>query len=243
MPQSSRTQREANLGDGTHMSERELGDLLLRACHDLRSPARAVRTHTERIRKGSPSPELENDFMFVADGVRQIDLLTDRLSSYAIALQTEPSSFGPVRVDVLLRTLLARLDGELRSCGAEVICGELPCVSGNSDRLFQVFEELVRNALRHCGCGSPRIGITAVRHQDEWLFTVRDNGRGIETDYLERVFRPFERLNSAYREGAGMGLTICRIIVERHGGRLWAESTRSGGAVLLLTLPFFSETY
>jgi signal transduction histidine kinase len=243
MSQSSRPEREASVGDHTPVSEPEFGDFLLRACHDLRNPLRAVRAHTERIRKGSASPDLETDFGFVAEGVRQIDLLTDRLTSYAIALQTEPSSFRPVGMDALLRSVLARLDGELRGCGAEVTCGELPCVSGNSDRLSQVFEELVRNALRHGGCASPRIRITADRHRDEWLFRIRDNGRGIEADYLERVFRPFERLNSAYREGAGMGLTICRTIVERHGGRIWAETTRSGGSVLLLTLPFFSETY
>ncbi len=241
MSQGSRPEREPSIGDRRHISAPEFGDFLLRACHDLRNPLRAIRSHTERIRKGSPGPDLENDFAFVAEGARQIDVLTDRLTSYAIALQTEPSSFQPVRMDALLRSVLARLDGELRSSGAEVTCGDLPGVSGNSDRLHQVFEELVRNALKHCGCASPRIRISADRHNDGWLFRILDNGRGIETDYLERVFRPFERLNSAHREGAGMGLTICRTIVERHGGRLWAESTRSGGSVLLLTLPSLTE--
>jgi len=241
MSQSSRLQREAGAGDHPPVSEPELGDFLLRACHDLRNPLRAVRAHTERIRRASASPDTETDFVFAADGLQRIELLTDRLSSYAIALQTEPTSFHPVRMDALLRSVLARMDVELRNCDAEVTCGGLPCVSGNADRLFQVFEELVRNALRHGGVESPRIGIAAERHRDDWLFKIRDNGRGIEPDYLERAFRPFERLNQAYKAGAGMGLTICRAIVERHGGRLWAESTRSGGSVLLLTLPFFNE--
>jgi light-regulated signal transduction histidine kinase (bacteriophytochrome) len=137
----------------------------------------------------------------------------------------------------MLRTAVARIDQEVQERGAEVRCDELPQVFGKPDRLVQVFEILLHNALRHCGQSSPRIHITAEKQAGEWLFAVRDNGSGIDAAYLERIFKPFERLHATERDGAGMGLAICRAIVERHGGRLWAESTPGTGLTFLFTLP------
>lgn len=222
------------------MSDRDLSELLLRACHDLRSSLRAIRAHTELVQKGVPAEEasdLDQNFAFIADGVRRIELLADGLSRYSIALQIEEESFQPTRMDVLFRTALARIDQEAQKPGAEVTCGELPQVSGKPDRLAQVFEILLHNALRHCGESTPRIHVTAEKQGGEWLFAVRDNGPGIEAAYLERIFKPFERLHATERDGAGMGLAICRAIVERHGGRLWVESTPGTGSTFLFTLP------
>jgi len=140
----------------------------------------------------------------------------------------------------MLRTALARLDKEIQECGAEVTCSELPQVSGKPDRLVQVFEILLQNALRHSGRNSPRIHVTAAQRADEWVFAVRDDGCGIDADYLERIFKPFERLNTE-RDGVGMGLAICRATVERHGGRIWAESTLGTGSTFFFTLPVVSR--
>jgi signal transduction histidine kinase len=230
----------------------DISRFLLRVCHDLRTPVRAIRAHAELIRKGSYSEgtaghaNLDERLDFIVDGARKIDLLTDGLTSYSIALETEKTSFQPTRMDVTFRTAMARLAPELRDRAAEVICGELPCVSGDPDRLVQVFEKLLQNALRHSGVSAPRIHISADKRpapeapewnkQDEWLFAVRDNGPGIEADYLDLIFKPFERLHSE-REGVGMGLAICRVIVERHGGRLWAESTPGIGSTFFFALP------
>jgi light-regulated signal transduction histidine kinase (bacteriophytochrome) len=225
--------------------DRDLSAFLLRACHDLKSSLRAIRAQAELLRRDHTSPEnseSEKRLGFIVDGARKSDLLTDGLSAYAIALRIDEASFRPARMDILLRTALARLDRELRDQEAEVTSGELPCVSGDSDRLLQVLENLLRNALRHRGQASPRIHITAVRQaiadgRDEWLFAVRDNGPGIEAPYLERIFKPFERLSTEKPEGPGMGLAICRAIVERHGGKLWAESTPGTGSTFLFTIP------
>jgi len=228
------------------MSDRDLSEFLLRACHDLRSSLRAIRAHAELVQKGVHANEasgLDRNFAFIANGARRIELLTDGLSRYSIALQIEEASFQPTRMDVMFRTALARIDQEMQERGAEVRCGELPQVSGKPDRLTQVFEILLHNALRHCGQKSPRIHIsaekqvTAGKQGEEWLFAVRDNGTGIDAAYLERIFKPFERLHATERGGAGMGLAICRAIVERHGGRLWAESTPGTGSTFLFTLP------
>ena len=216
-------------------SDRDLSEFLLRASHDLRASLRAISAHAEKLRKDAS--DFDERLGFILDGARKIASLTDGLSAYSIALQVEQASFPPTSMGLILRTAMAKLDAELRAHGAEVTSGELPRVSGNPDRLVQIFETLIGNALHHSGERPPRIHITAEKRDEEWLFAVRDNGPGIDNAYLERIFRPFERLRAAKSGGAGLGLAICRAIVERHGGRLWAESTPDGGAAFLFTLP------
>jgi signal transduction histidine kinase len=181
------------------------------------------------------SADLEVRASFIVGGARRIDALTNGLAAFAIALQTDPGSFQALRLDVILRNVIARLGQELRVAAAEVEYGELPTVSGNADRLMQVFEQLLRNVLVHRGEAPPRVSIQAGKHKEGWLFTVRDNGPGLEAELLETVFKPFERLNS--NAGAGLGLAICREIIQRHGGRIWAESPSGGGTAICFTLP------
>ncbi len=223
-------------------TDRDVSDLLLRACHDLRAPVRAIRAHAELfLRDTAPTPDFAQRLGFLVDGARKIDLLVDALSSYSIALRIESQSFQSTPMAVLLRTVLAKLGEELRVTGAEVTQGELPRVHGSPDRLVELLERLLRNALQHRGKDSPRIGITATRQVSDWLFAVRDNGPGVEAAYLERIFSPFERVQGGRGAGAGMGLAICKAIVERHGGKIWAESEAGHGATFLFTLPADSE--
>jgi two-component system, chemotaxis family, sensor kinase Cph1 len=226
-------------------SDREVSEFLLRACHDLRASARTVRTNAELFLKDVSQPRdsnFEQRLGFLVEGARQIDLLLDGLASYSVALQTDAASFQATRMDVLLRLVLAKLDKELRDCGAAVTYGELPSLTGNPDRLMQVFENLLRNALAYRGQAAPRIHVSAARQAESWLFTVRDNGPGVDAAFLESIFTPFERLHAKERWGAGLGLAICRAIVERHGGRIWAESQPESGATLCVTLPVNGAT-
>ena len=108
---------------------------------------------------------------------------------------------------------------------------------GNPDRLADLFRNLLQNALRHRGEAPPRIRVSAERRSNEWLLAVKDNGPGIEAEYLESVFQPFVRLHGRQREGPGLGLAICRAIVERHGGSIWAESGAGTGCTFRFTLP------
>jgi signal transduction histidine kinase len=218
--------------------EREFSQFLLRASHDLRTSARAVQVHSELLlRDAPPASDFAESLRFVAGGARQIDLLVDGLAGYSVALQTDDSSFQVTPTAVLLRTVLARLEKELREAGAEVTYDPLPRVRGNPDRLMQVFENLLRNAVHHRGPAAPRIHITAEEQDGSWLFAVRDNGPGLEADCLEIIFRPFERLHGKERSGAGLGLAICRAIVERHGGAIWAESRVGSGSTFFFRLP------
>jgi signal transduction histidine kinase len=226
------------------MSDRDVSEFLLRACHDLRSSLRAIRAHAELVQKSVQADDAaarDRSFGFIANGVRRMESLTDGLSGYSIALQIEEASFQPARMDILLRTALARVNREIDDHGAEVTYGELPQVFGNADRLVQVFENLLRNALRYRAERPPRIHISAEKQDNEWLFSVRDNGPGIDAAHLESIFKPFERLNVGNGESAGMGLAICRTIVERHGGKLWVESTPGTGSTFLFTLPVVNQ--
>lgn len=234
-PRNMSSEKENNLPQDQSLSE-----FLLRACHDLRTPLRSIRANAELLLRSSRTTEIsdfEKRLGFIVNGARRIELLADGLASYSLALQIERGEFQSTRMDVLLRAVLAKLDKELREGGANVSYGHLPRIPGNPDRLMQVFENLVRNAVHYRSQAPPLIHITAARRAQEWLFAVCDNGRGIEAAYLEKIFKPFERLNGTESSGPGLGLTICRAIVERHGGRIWAESNAGGGTTFLFTLP------
>jgi len=222
------------------MSDREFSEFLLRACHDLRAAARAVRTHSQLLFKDaarSGSPPADPRLGFIIEGSRKIDLLLDGLVHYSLALQTDPSSFQSARTDILLRFTIAKLDNVVKQSGAGITYDELPVVTGDPDRLMQVFENLLRNALAYHGEGPPRIHVGAVRQKEQWLFSVRDHGPGLEAEFLESVFAPFERLEGNRIPGAGLGLAICRVILEHHGGHIWAESQPPDGATFYFTLP------
>jgi len=224
----------------TQTGELDVSEFLLHACHDLRTALRAIRAHSDLLLKDRQAAQvagLEERLAFIVDGARKIDRLTDGLASYSIGLQIQRGLFQSTPMNVLLRTVLAKLDRELRANDARVTCEELPRVAGDPDRLMEVFENLLQNALHHRGPLPPLIHITAERRAEEWLFAVRDNGPGVEAADLESIFRPFVRLHGKRNAGPGLGLAICRVIVERHGGRIWAESQAGAGAAFLFTLP------
>jgi signal transduction histidine kinase len=145
------------------------------------------------------------------------------------------------RVDTraLVRETLASLDAAVRDAGAEIEIGDLPVVEADRAALAQLFGNLLSNALKFTdGRRPPHVDVSAVRQNGSWCFTVADNGLGIEPKDADRVFGMFERLHGedAYG-GTGIGLAICKRIVERHGGRIWCEPAPEGGAAFSFTLP------
>jgi signal transduction histidine kinase len=166
---------------------------------------------------------------FIIEGAAKMDQFVDELSSYSLALRIVPESFVLTPLGVMLRTVLAKMSKVLTNSEAEVTYTELPRVSGDPDRLMQLFENLLLNSLR--GQVSPQIQIAAEPHEGGWLFAVRDNGPEMDEADLERMFQPFAR------SGSGLGLATCREIAERHGGRMWAESEPGAGCAVFFTLP------
>jgi light-regulated signal transduction histidine kinase (bacteriophytochrome) len=215
-------------------SDAELGDFLLRACHELRGPLRAILAHSELLAQGGEK-EQSASLGFVINGAVQAGLSIDGVTEYCLALQIDRGTFQPVPMDLTLRAALAKLAAGLREIGGEVRYDTLPKVWGNLDRLIQLFEYLVDYGIRNRGAEALRIHVTAECRPNDWLFQVRDNGRGLQGRSLERAFRPFERLFD--RQRPGPGLATCRVIVERHGGSMWAESPAGGGTTFFFTLP------
>ena len=138
----------------------------------------------------------------------------------------------------IVSTALRDLDATIEETGAEIHVGPLPSLSVEPVRLQRLFQNLIGNALKYHKDGeAPRVRISADRREGSWVFSVEDNGIGIEAQYHEQVFGTFKRLHSRSRTGSGLGLAICQRIVERYGGRIWVESEPGQGSNFQFSLP------
>src|SRR5262249_43219282 len=151
------------------------------------------------------------------------DLINDLLAYSRV--RTKGEEFAPTDSRAVLNDALANLHAAIAESGVEVTHGDLPAVMGDRRQLGQLFQNLGGNPIQFRGETPPRVAVAAAPQGTEWLFSVRDNGIGIEPEHRERIFLIFQRLHSrAQYPGTGIGLAICKRIVERHGGRIWVES-------------------
>jgi light-regulated signal transduction histidine kinase (bacteriophytochrome) len=150
---------------------------------------------------------------------------------------TRGAGFAPTDADAVLRVALENLQAAIRDAGAEVTHDPLPTVWADATQLIQVFQNLIGNAIKFHGDAPPRVRVSATLNGDDWVFAVADNGIGIDPQYFDRIFVIFQRLHSGDRyPGTGIGLALCQRIVQRHGGRLWVESTPGRGATFYFTM-------
>lgn len=174
---------------------------------------------------------------YAVDGARRMQAMISGLLEYS-RVGREEEAPEPVALDRVLATARRDLSVVLEEAGAELEVEPLPEVPGHRTRLEQVFRNLLSNALRFRGEAAPRIRVTSRREEGMWRIGVHDNGIGIEADYLDQIFVIFKRLNSRREyEGAGLGLALCRKIVEYHGGRMEVESEPGVGSSFYLLLP------
>jgi light-regulated signal transduction histidine kinase (bacteriophytochrome) len=151
---------------------------------------------------------------------------------------TKGRELKPVEAEAALKPALSNLKAALEESEAAVTFDPLPVVKADSGQLTQLFQNLVGNAIKFRRADPPRVHVSAEQHANEWEFSVRDNGIGIETQHLERIFVIFKRLHTAAEfPGTGIGLAICKKIVERHGGRLWVTSEAGAGSDFHFTIP------
>ena len=164
------------------------------------------------------------------------DVIRDLLDYSRLGRQRAPQS--PVNLELVLAHALTDLRPHVTEADAQVTHDPLPTVVGCECQLRRLFQNLIGNALKYRIDQRPEIHIGACLQEQEWLFSVRDNGIGISPEHQERIFEVFQRANAdAKRPGAGIGLAVCRRVVEHHGGRIWVESMLGQGATFFFTLP------
>jgi PAS domain S-box-containing protein len=214
------------------------------ASHDLREPLRMISSYMQLLseRYGNALDGDAHDFIgYAVDGARRMEKLLDALLDYArIGSRAKP--LVPVDPAEILDDVRHNLALAIEDAGATLSVGDLPRVSADSVQLTQLFQNLVANAIKFRGTSRPHVRIEATRQGDHWQFGVHDNGIGIDPRHAERVFGIFERLHTAAEyPGTGIGLSICKRIVQRHGGRIWVESRGGEGAHFYFTLPASSS--
>ncbi len=220
-------------------SNEELEQFAYVASHDLQEPLRAVASYTQLLRQRFAGKLDEDGDLYLthlmAGAARMRALINDLLDYSRLGRQ----SLDRVAVDTsaLLDTALADLHASLEESGAQVTRGPLPVVEADASQLGQLLRNLLSNAVRFRSEVAPRIDVQAQRAEGLWRFAVKDNGIGIERRYHEKIFVIFQRLHGRDRPGTGIGLAICRKIVERHGGKIWVESEPGAGATFFFTLP------
>jgi signal transduction histidine kinase len=240
---SDRKQAERRLAETLEhlkISNRDLEQFAYIASHDLQEPLRMVANYMQLIERRY-TKLLDSDgrtfIAFAADGAVRMQKLIDSLLEYS-RLQTRKRPLEPVQLDAVLRQILTDMESAVLEADATLTVGPLPEVTGDAVQLGQVFQNLISNALKFRGKEPPVIHIAAEELPDHWKLTVRDNGIGIEPEHQERIFKIFQRLHSrAEYPGTGIGLAICRRVIERHGGKTGVESAPEQGSIFWFTLP------
>ncbi len=191
----------------------------------------------EKRYKGRLDADADEFIHYVVDGATRMQQLINSLLDYS-RVGTRGRDFAPVAVEEIVEQALANLEAGIKETGARITCDALPTIRADESQLSQLFQNLLGNAIRFRSKAPPEIHISAEHRDDDWLFSVRDNGIGMESQYFDRIFVIFQRLHSrAEYAGTGIGLAICKKIVERHGGRIWVESEPGKGSTFFFTLP------
>lgn len=192
----------------------------------------------ERRYRGRLDQDADDFIGFAVEGATRMKTLINDLMAYSSVSRAE-HEVGPVELRECVRAAMDRISSVIRSSEARVVCPEeLPVVEGDRAQLTLLVENLLSNAIKFHGEARPEVRITAEQGEGEWVVSVRDNGMGIAPQQHERIFAVFQRLNPReHFPGNGIGLAICRRILERHGGRIWVESEPGRGSTFRFTLP------
>ena len=248
--EEERTQLERRVQDRTQAldqkarelarSNDELQNFAHIASHDLQEPLRMISSYLqllERRYKGQLDAEADEFIHYSVDGAQRMGALLDGLLSYA-RVDLKGGEFVPTSGETSVQAALDNLKIALDENKATVQVGDLPELMADPTQLIQLFQNLIGNAIKYRSEAPPEILISAAAENTHWHFTVTDNGIGFDEKQAERIFMIFQRLHTKDEaDGLGLGLAICKKIVERHGGRIWAESPSEEGAAFHFTLP------
>ena len=220
-------------------SNDELAQFAYIASHDLQEPLRMVASYVSLLSRryqGKLDPQADEFIAFAVEGSKRMQQLINDLLSYS-RITTKGKPFQPVDVDAMVERVLQTMQITILERRACVTHDPLPNVNGDPTQIEQLLQNLISNGIKYCRAEKPEIHISANRQDGEILFSVRDNGIGIPPDHREKIFGVFQRLHSKEEySGTGIGLAICRKIVEHHGGKIWVVSAGSVGSIFYFTL-------
>jgi signal transduction histidine kinase len=221
-------------------SNRELEQFAYVASHDLQEPLRMVSGYTQLLSqryKDKLGADAAEFIAFAVDGAKRMHGLINDLLAYS-RFGSRDTEFTPTDCDVALQKALSNLQSAVAEAQAAVTHAPLPVLTADRQQLTQLFQNLIGNAIKYRGSRPPVIHVDCERKPDAWLFSVKDNGIGIDPQFAERIFVIFQRLHTREQyPGTGIGLAICKKIVERHGGKIWVESVLEKGATFYFTIP------
>jgi PAS domain S-box-containing protein len=222
-------------------SNEDLSQFARVASHDLRAPLNTIVQFSKLLLnryKGKILDESAEEFLdLIIGSAQRMTLLVSDLLRYAKLSSSPLLPATAVSTGSMVKAALANLQSEIQETGAAVICDALPDVNLEGTLLVQLFQNLIGNAIKYRGNNASRIHIAAEEQGGYHLFSVKDNGIGFEEHHHERIFEPFKRLHGAGIPGTGIGLAICKKIIERAGGRIWVESEPGRGSCFYFTLP------
>ncbi len=227
-----------NLNEDLQRSNKELEQFAYVASHDLQEPLRMISSFTQLLSmrySNKLDTEAQEFIKFAVDGALRMQTLINDLLQYS-RIGTRGKNLSSIDLNDILRQTLSNLRITINERAALVTGDKLPIVFADGGQMVQLFQNLIGNALKFCNT-SPRIHISAKEESDNYLLMVKDNGIGIEPQYYERIFQIFQRLHPKDEYGGtGIGLAICRRIIERHGGKIWVESEHGEGTIFKFTL-------
>jgi PAS domain S-box-containing protein len=221
------------------LSNQELEQFAYVASHDLQEPLRAVAGCAQLLRQHCQSKldaDADEIVQNILEGAERMSALIQAILSLS-RVSSQAGAFAPVESCPLLHEALRNLGPTIKDSDALITHDELPVVHADPTQLTQLFQNLLSNGIKYRSTRRPELHVSAQSLADGWYFSIRDNGIGIEHQYYERIFRIFQRLHARSKyPGTGIGLAICKKIVERHNGRIWVEATPEVGSTFCFTL-------
>jgi signal transduction histidine kinase len=225
-------------------SNKELQQFAYVASHDLQEPLRMITSYLQLLERRYRHlfDETAIDFIhYSIDGAKRMQSLLEALLAYS-RVGTRGGPMRPVNTENIMSDVQENLRFTIDDTRAQIVLGELPTINGDEHQLMQLFQNLVGNALKYRGAQTPIIKIQATADNGHVKFSIEDNGIGIQPEYKDRIFLIFQRLHTQEEyPGTGIGLAICKRIVERHGGKIWIESDGHSGTTFFFTIPSKSK--